>query len=80
MATFDYRKMNLDDIIAYCKEKKEVEWLKETANKVYPNVDGTFRTITFIELKLEFCKKFMPSILPVAKPKKPTMIERIQAL
>lgn len=37
--------MEIDDIIAYCKEHNEIAWLKETcakktARKVYPRVKG----------------------------------------
>lgn len=100
----DYKKIDLNDIIAYCKEHGEVEWLKETANKtvpckVYPrktiidengkkktiadkSAKPTYenRPITFIQIKMEFVEKFMPEIKPVAKAKKPTMIDIINSL
>lgn len=71
----EFRTINLDDIINYCQEHKEVAWLKET---VATPIDD--RKISFIELKLQFCKKFMPEILPAGKPKKPSMYERIANL
>ena len=33
-----------------------------------------------LQLKVDFCKMFMPEIMPKAKPKKPTMKDRIDAL
>ena len=41
-------------------------------NKVVP--------ISFIEVKRDFAKKFCPEILPVAKPKKLSMLELVNAL
>lgn len=38
------------------------------------------RPISFIELKKEFCQKFMPEILPKAKAKKPTFYDMINSL
>lgn len=70
MAKLDYKRMNLDDIINWCQANDEVVWLKNQ-NKLSP---------TFIQLKVAFAKKFMPEIMPKAKPKKPTMSERIEAL
>lgn len=70
MAKLDYKKMNLDDIIDWCVANNEVDWLKKqsAAHK------------TFIEIKVAFAKKFMPEIMPVAKAKKPTMYDKINAL
>ena len=66
----DYKKMNLDDIINWCKANNQVDWLKkEAANKP-----------SFLVLKKAFCEKFMPEIIPQAKKKEPTMWERIAAL
>lgn len=81
----NYQKMNLEDIIAWCKANNQVAWLKAENNKMFPvkdedgNVIGE-REISFIELKVDFCKMFMPEIMPKAKPKKPTMKDRINAL
>ena len=70
MAKIDYKTMNLDDIIDWCKENNEVDWLKkENAKKP-----------TFIQLKVAFAKKFMPEIMPKAKEKKPSMYDIINAL
>ncbi len=76
----NYKDMTIEDIISWCQENKQVDWLKETAAKVYKTEDGKERRISFIELKLEFVKKFMPSIAPKAQPKKPSMYDLIKAL
>ena len=76
----DYKKMTLDDIIAWCKANSQVDWLKSTAKKTFPTEDGGTRKITFIEIKRAFCEVFMPEIMPKAEPKQPTMWDRINAL
>ena len=76
----DYKKMKIDDIINWCVEHEQTKWLKKIAATTYPTEDGKERNISFIEIKLAFCQKFMPDIIPEAKPKKPTMYEKIKAL
>ena len=78
----NYKDMTIDDIIQWCQEngKDKVDWLKATAAKTFPKEDGTTRKITFIELKLEFVREFMADIAPKAKPKKPSMFDKIGAL
>ena len=70
MAKLDYKKMNLDDIIKWCAANEQIDWLK---------AQGAAKK-TFIEIKVAFAKKFMPEIMPVAKPKKPSMYDIIDAL
>lgn len=81
----DPKKMNLDDIIEWCKANNEIAWLKETAAKTYPVKDDEGnvydeRQITFIELKFAFINKFMPELAPKKKEKKLTMYEIIDTL
>lgn len=76
----NYKDMKIEDIIEWCQKNKEVDWLKETAEKLYKTKDGKERRISFIELKLEFVKKFMPEIAPKAQAKKPTMYDLIAKL
>ena len=75
----DYQHMKIEHIIEWCKANNQVEWLKETASKTYPTEKGE-RKISFIELKIQFVKKFMPEIAPKAQNKKPSMYELIDAL
>lgn len=101
----DYKKIDIDYIIDWCKANNQVEWLKETAAKkithnIYPKktyikkngkeatvqdknqepIGTEEKAITFVELKLAFCEKFMPEVIPVAKPKEASMFEKIKAL
>ena len=77
----NYYKMNLNDIIAWCKANNQVEWLKKEAAKTFKTKSGAVRNITFIEIKRDFCLAFMPEIVPVAKnEKKPSMYDVIAAL
>lgn len=71
----------LNDIIAVCKEKDEIAWLKETAAKTFPkksNPEET-RKITFVELKAEWMNKFYPEAVG-PKEKEPTMFDIIANL
>lgn len=76
----NYKDMTVENIIEWCVSHEEVDWLKATAKKTFPTEDGKERKITFIELKLEFVKEFMPEIAPKAKEKKLSMYDRIANL
>lgn len=75
--------------------RKTVPVLDENGNQVYtakgkpktkaiadksakPTME--MRPITFIQIKNEFCEKFMPELMPKAKAKAPTMYDIIKAL
>lgn len=75
----NYKDMTIEDIIDWCTKNGQVDWLKDAATKTFVK-DGKERRISFIELKLEFVKKFMPSIAPKAQPKKPSMYDLIANL
>ena len=55
----DYKKCLVKDIIDWCKERGEVEWLKE-ANDNSKN---------FFQLRKAFFEKFMPQQIPQKKKK-----------
>jgi hypothetical protein len=77
----DYKTMKIENIIEWCVANKQVEWLKAEVAKPFYNKDGSARKITFVELKINFVRKFMPEIAPKATgEKKPTMFELIDAL
>ena len=79
----NYKKMNFNDIVEWCKANNQVEWLKETVGKtVVYEKDGMemARAITFVEIKRLFAEEFMPEILPVAKEKKPSMFDIVAEL
>ena len=76
----DFMKIDADFIINWCVEHNEITWLKAKAAEKKIGKDGKERAITFVEMKLDFVKKFMPELAPKAKEKKPTMFDRIAAL
>lgn len=101
----NYQTMKIEDIIAWCQENKQVDWLKEELNKkvIVSRYSKRVKTtnekgktvwvadrnsekidseekITFIQVKKDFCEKFMPEIIPAAAEKKPTMYELVAAL
>ena len=79
----DIKEIKLEYIINYVKNEGEwaVKWLKEIANKeMPPNKSGKPRQITFIEIRNEFVRRFMPELAPQPKEKKPSMYDRINDL
>ena len=79
----DIKEINLDYIIEYVRNEGEwaVAWLKEVVNKeMPPNKKGNPRKVTFIEIRNEFVKRFMPELAPPTKEKKPSMYDRINNL
>ena len=69
----DYKTMKFENIVAWCKQNNQVEWLKEykLANP----------KLSFLPLKKAFAEKFMPEIIPTSTAKKaPTMADIIDAL
>jgi len=75
--------INLDYVIEYVQNegKWAIEWLKELANKeMPPNKKGKPRKITFIEIRQEFVKRYMPELLPKPREPKPTMFDKIAKL
>lgn len=78
----DFKTMNIDDIIAWCKANNQVDWLKAEAKKTYINKNGKECPISFIQIKYDFCRMFMADIIPVAKEPKDTisMYDKIKNL
>lgn len=72
----DYKKATLDDIIEDAKENDRVSDLKSMAGKK----GSKGGKISFIELKRAYYTKFYKKMIPVAKPKSPSMWERIEEL
>lgn len=54
----------------------KLEWFVDKSSPVVEEETN----ITFVQIKRAFCEKFMPEIMPKAKPKKPTMFDLINAL
>ena len=63
----DYKKLNYQQIEDWCFNNGQEGWLEANLDK------------SFMELKYEFAKKFMPDILPKAKPKALTMRDKFMA-
>lgn len=60
----DYKALNYEAIENWCFENGKEDWLEARID------------LSFMALKYEFAKTFMPEILPVAKPKPLTMREK----
>ena len=73
---FDFKTMTLDQMAEYIEEKapQDKGWFKSIAY-----IDkGEKKVYSHLRAKREFCKKYIPEILPVAKePKKQTRAKEI---
>ncbi len=65
----DYKGCNFDTISQYVYGVK-TEYIEYLENQVEKN-------IPFLRIKKEFYKKYFPKLIPVAKPKNPSMKELI---
>ena len=70
--------IKLDDVMKWCEEHDELDWLEKEASKVVVK-DGVEKPITYIELRKAWAQKFMPELLKKkSKKKAPTMLEKIR--
>ena len=72
----NYQTMNFPQIVEWCKANNQTEWLK---SQLFDK-EGKKINISFMILKLNFAEKFMPNIIPKAKPKAPTMWDIVKEL
>lgn len=88
----NYTNMTIQDIIDWCQENGQVEWLKDFASKTTPVLDDEGNPVldkkgkpkvkkpSFFEIKIEFVNKFMSEIAPKSTKKKPNMYDLIDNL
>lgn len=76
----DYKTMTFNDIVEWCKENNQVEWLKTEVSRTITTKEGKERNPSYIEVKRNFVLKFMPEIAPKPTKKNPTMLEIIANL
>jgi hypothetical protein len=77
------KEINQKYIGEYVSEQGQaaIDWLNELLEKEVPaNKKGERRQISFIEVRNEFVRKYMPEIMPKAKPKEPSMKEYFASL
>lgn len=62
----EFRKIKLDYMTAYIEANapQDKAWFKSIAF----DASGKYQHLTAVR---EFCKRYMPQVIPVAKPKKP---------
>ena len=70
----------LEFIVNYCKANKEVDWLKETANKFIIDKKEVERRYPFVKLRADFMNKFFPSKVKGKAEKAPNMYDLINSL
>lgn len=82
MKNKNYNTLSFEDIFDWCVANNNKAWLVKKVEEVRPSKKNPAegRPISFIEVKLDFCKEFFPDMLPIAKPKKKTMREMLAEL
>ena len=81
MKDIDYKDIKFTDILHWCINNGQKEWLVAKLDETKPgkptedNPKPKPRSISFIEVKRDFCAKFFPEKLPVAQPKPKSMRE-----
>ena len=71
---FDYNKITLGDMVQYIEEKhpEDKNWFKKSAFVTKESKEGKKTQVyNHLKAKRAFCQKYMPEIIPVAKPKEP---------
>lgn len=65
---YDYKKITMEDMKAYIEENapQDKEWFKGVAIEMINNKP----VYNHFKARLEFCERYMPEIIPVAKPQK----------
>ena len=77
---FDYKTMTLEQMAEYIEEKEPQDkgWFKSIAYIDKETKEGTKKVYSHLRARKEFCKRYIPEILPVAKePKKETRAKEI---
>lgn len=72
-----------DFVVAYCKQQGQeaVDWLKEVyARPPKKDKNGRERTISFIEVRNDFARKFFPHLAPKRKTKRQTIKDKLDNL
>ena len=78
MQKLSYKTLTLEQMIEYIDTNapKDKQWFKGVATKTKTSKEGKkYDAYDHFKAREEFCKRYMPEIVPVAKPKKPTKAE-----
>lgn len=80
MEKFDYKTIKLEDMVAYMKKNapQDKEWFLSIAYEQVETEDGMKNIYSHLKAKRAFCERYMPEIIPVAKPKQPKASEILE--
>ena len=78
----NYKTTTIRDLIndAANRGEEAKNLLKELVNTTVIDEDGKESSLSFIRIKKEYFKAICPELLPVAKPKNPTMKELVMSI
>lgn len=75
---YDFKTLSLQDMVDYIKANAPEEdkaWFKKEAYVLKETKEGKVEVYNHLKAKKAFCKRYMPEIIPVAKPKAPKASE-----
>ena len=80
--TINYLTATINDLAndAKVRGSEATAFLKELVCSTKTNKHGEKKPLSFIAIKRAYFKKYLPELLPQAKPKAPTMKEIVLAL
>lgn len=70
---YNFNTLTLEQMVEYIEKNapKDKAWFKEVSHIDKETRTGTKKVYSHLKAKREFCKKYMPEIIPVAKPPTP---------
>lgn len=82
-----YRGLTFEQVIEWCQENNQIEWLKAECERMVP-VEGLTkkgkprkpRKISMLEVMKNFVETFRKDLIPEEKPKKDTFRDKVRNL
>lgn len=70
---YNFNTLTLEQMVEYIEKNAPTDksWFKKVAYVEKETREGTKKVYSHLRAKKEFCRKYMPEIIPVAKPQKP---------
>lgn len=80
MENLNFRTMKLEDMMSYIEKNapQDKDWFKSVAIEIKETEKGTKKSYKHFTARDEFCKRYMPEIIPVGKPKVPSKAEILE--
>ena len=80
MEKLNFRTMKLEDMMSYIEKNapQDKDWFKGVAIETKETKKGVKKSYNHFTAREEFCRRYMPEIIPVGKPKAPSKAEILE--